>query len=277
MAGKYSDDDLIHMQDTIVEKSDRLAREYKKELERRARHDRGRRPDDESPSARPKRSKAKRSRSSSRPRKSGSAAPLPPDEGDARRQARAETRPRSEPAPPPPTAPERVAPPRSTMDQLAMELDEQLREARFRWRGLRGADKLTLVCAFFMAVGVLLPWRSDPAHPLQIGLTVGGGFHLALAALAFALVLRSASKTTMRAAASDLASDRRASLWLVLCGAASTLAGAYFLLLIGLEKAPDWSVNIHFGVYWTLVSGTGVSYGGFARFSAIRGSTAASS
>jgi hypothetical protein len=58
----------------------------------------------------------------------------------------------------------------------------------------------------------------------------------------------------------------RHSLYIVLLGALSTAFGAYLLLMWGAQKAPEHPISFHFGLYWTLACGTGVSYGGFARF-----------
>ncbi len=180
---------------------------------------------------------------------------------------------RAEPLPSaPPVAPRPAPPPaRSALDDLAVELEELLRELRFGWRGLSGADRVTTGCSVSVIAGVLMPWVSDPAHSLRVGLLAGGVLHLAIALVALALVGRSSALRGLRMTRRDeLAQHRRISLWLVLLGAASTIAGAYLLLLYGLSKTPDWPVQLHFGLYWTLVSGTGLSYGGFARFSDVR-------
>jgi hypothetical protein len=62
------------------------------------------------------------------------------------------------------------------------------------------------------------------------------------------------------------AQTRRTSLWHILIGSLSTFLGAYFLLTYGLMRSPEWNIKIHFGLYWTLAWGLGLSYGGFARF-----------
>lgn len=308
------DDDDVHVIDTVVEKSDRLAREYQKEREARARSKSVRRLDDEPRNeSRNRRHRSQSGHSSStRPRERGESGrpserkpsgrerrapgpeheklsdPFPPltkDREPSRGRPAAPAKDREPsrgrpPAPAPqqrrdelprgaPVAPEVTEPAHTSMDLLAMELEEQIREARFGWRSLRAADRLTLICSVFMVAGVLMPWRSDPAHPMQLGLQSGGILHLAIALASFALVVRSAKQVGIRVR-DDLIGYRRISLWLVLLGAVSTALGAFLLLLYGLEKAPDWPVNIHLGVYWTLVSGTGVSYGGYARFSDVR-------
>jgi hypothetical protein len=324
------DDDSVHRQETVLEKSDRLAREYQREV--RAREKRVRRIEGESESQRSRstrssstnksaRSRDARARSKDRSKERGQdrskersqdrskerskdrsksrppqrakervedsserlSDPFPPIDKpkpgrssknrparsrDARAQAPTKKRdelPRSRPV-----TPDITAPAHGPMDLLAMELEEQVREARFGWRSLRASDRVTLICVVFVIAGVLMPWRSDPAHPMQIGLLSGGVLHLAIALASGVLVLRSARSAGVRAVRDDLLRQRRYSLWLVLLGALSTFLGAFLLLLFGLEKAPDWPVRIHFGIYWTLVCGTGLSYGGFARFSDLR-------
>lgn len=180
---------------------------------------------------------------------------------------------RAEPLPSaPPVAPKPLPPPpRSALDDLAVELEELLRELRFGWRALSAADRVTSLCAVSVLAGVLMPWVSDPAHSLRVGLLSGGVIHLGIALLALTLVRRSSALRGLRMTRRDeLAQHRRISLWLVLLGAGSTVAGAYLLLLYGVSKTETWPVQLHFGLYWTLVSGTGLSYGGFARFSDVR-------
>ncbi|MFZ9887120.1 MAG: hypothetical protein ACO3JL_06430, partial [Myxococcota bacterium] len=155
----------------------------------------------------------------------------------------------------------------SALDRLALELEELLRELSFGWRALRAPDRITVGCALAMVVGVLLPWISDPAHASQPGLQAGGTLHFAIGVLSLWVVARSHGMRGLRMSRRDEAArHRRYSLWLVLLGAASTLAGAYLLLMNGLHRGPEWPVQVHFGLYWTLVAGTGLSYGGYARF-----------
>lgn len=314
MARSPSDDDeeeRFGRTATLIEKSDRLAREYSREREIRQHTDRVRRieaPKGDGGEARAVRSRARAEADSDEgtqisfpptPR-DPQQAPPPPREAKDPKRARPKTgerpshapppapAPASQSAPPPkaprpreraeplpsapPVAPKPVPPPaRSALDQLAVELEEMLRELRFGWRGLSGADRVTAACAVSVFAGVLMPWVSDPAHSLRVGLLSGGVLHLGIAVVALALVTRSAALRGLRMTRRDeLARHRRISLWLVLLGAASTVAGAYLLLLYGLSKSPTWPVRLHFGLYWTLVSGTGLSYGGFARFHDVR-------
>jgi hypothetical protein len=196
-------------------------------------------------------------------------APPPPDRAPTKRKKaqRAEA-----PLPPArPIMPEVTAPEtRSPMDLLAMELEELLREARHGWRNLRGSDKVTLACSVFVMAGVFTPWVSDPAHPDRLGLFSGGIIHLAVALSAMALVIRGARSAGRGSKRELLHQHRRTSLYLVLLGASSTLVGAYLLIAFGLQKSADWPVRFHVGLYWTLAAGTGLSYGGFARFSDLR-------
>jgi hypothetical protein len=162
--------------------------------------------------------------------------------------------------------------PPGVVDDVAVELEELIRDARSGWRRLEGADRITFVAAVSTMIGVFLPWVSDPAHPFpQIGLFAGGVVHAALAVVAISLVVRrgrgkfdARGMRVGKREAHDAA--RRASLWHILLGAASTGLGVYFLVLLILGRSPDWGVKVHFGLYWTLLSGTGLSYGGFARF-----------
>ena len=61
-----------------------------------------------------------------------------------------------------PVLPDVTEPPgHSAMDLLAMELEEQLREARFGWGALRNSDRVTLLCAVFViapATSVCAQW-----------------------------------------------------------------------------------------------------------------------
>lgn len=268
------------LQETIVEKSDAMAREYSAGREIRLREERVRRlslePQERRPQAvlpgRPVRPAAPR-----REREAGGAPTEPRRERLSqipapRREAaghRAEPLPRSEPLPPAVTpSPAEGPPPR---DLLAMELEELLRELRHGWRNLGWGDRVTLFSSVALIAGVFMPWVTDPAHTLQPGLFVGGLPHLAFALFACVLVVKGtpgAFGGIGGASPRERAHRyRRASLWLVLSGAASTLLGAYLMLVFGLQKAPDWPVELHFGLYWTLAAGTGLSYGGYVRFS----------
>lgn len=292
---------------TLIEKSDHLAREYSREREiRQQAGSRARRLDlppgtdaenrslrsrsreaapDEgteiAPPPRPPR-EAREAREPREPRELKDAPPAARDPSRARPKTgerpavRTPTPPAHERAEPLPSAPP-VAPrppppaPRSALDDLAVELEELVREMRFGWRALSTADRVTTLAAISVLAGVLMPWVSDPAHSLRVGLLSGGVIHFALAVMALVLLRRSSALRGLRMTRRDeVAQHRRISLWLVLLGAASTLAGAYLLLLYGVAKTDTWPVQLHFGLYWTLVSGTGLSYGGYARFSDVQ-------
>lgn len=294
------EDERLDRTETLLEKSDRLVREYSRDREVRQRTDRVRRIEPSPTSDTNVRAARPRSRAPTSPEDEGTQVQAAPPDPDLKRppparesppprpepkKARIKTgdRPavtpsqlpkeRQEPLPSaPPVAPKPTSPaPRSALDQLAIELEELIRELRFGWRGLPAADRLTTGCALSVFAGVLMPWVSDPAHSLRTGLLSGGVVHLGIAVLSVWLVLRSSALRGLRMTRRDeLAQHRRISLWLVLLGAASTGMGAYLLLLYGVQKSADWPVQLHLGLYWTLVSGTGLSYGGYARFSDAR-------
>jgi hypothetical protein len=165
----------------------------------------------------------------------------------------------------------------SMVDDVAIELEDLLREAITAWRRSEIPDRITIVSAVLTLVGVLLPWTSDPSHPFQLGITSGGVVHAALAITALVLLgqrgsndrrgLGSAIGSRGGMARRELdAKARRTSLWHILIGSLSTFVGAYFLLTYGLMRTPEYHIHIHFGLYWTLAWGLGLSYGGFARF-----------
>lgn len=248
--GKAPPDDSLLRPDTLAEKSDAMARAFQATREPRAR-------DERSPQERVRR--------------------LPADGAE-----RAPPRPTRSPSPPPrPRAPPRVESPPpalseaptaiSNHDQLAVELDEFLRELKQSWRNFGYADRISLVSALLMGIGVWLPWVSDPAHSLHIGLLAGGAAHLAIAVSSLMLVWHGSFAATRRDAALSARERgrryRRASMWLVLLGALSTLLGAYLLVMLGLQKDAAWPIDVHFGLYGTLAAGTGLSYGGYVRFS----------
>lgn len=160
----------------------------------------------------------------------------------------------------------------SQRDLLAMEVDDLLRDIKQGWRNAGHADRVTWTAAILMMIGVFLPWVSDPAHTRQLGIATGGFLHLGIASLACYLVWRGTPTSIRRQGGLSprdrIRQHRRSSLWLVLLGALSTLVGAYFVVLWGLQKDADanWWVELHFGLYWTLAAGTGLSYGGYRRF-----------
>lgn len=160
----------------------------------------------------------------------------------------------------------------SHRDLLALEVDDFLRELKQGWRNASNADRTTWTASILMMVGALLPWVSDPAHSFQLGIASGGFLHLCIALFACYLVWRGTPASIRRRGGLSPRErtklHRRSSLWLVLLGALSTLLGIYFVVLWGLQKDADsnWWVELHFGLYWTLAAGTGLSYGGYRRF-----------
>ncbi len=141
---------------------------------------------------------------------------------------------------------------------------------RSGWRQMGRGDRTTLTAAVFVIAGVLMPWMSTNAAPLQIGLNAGGLVHLAFAIASAAIVVRGQQKATTKVLALTPReldeTHRRHSLFIVLLGFASTVFSAYLVVVYGLSKSSDWPVKFHFGMYWTLAMSTGLSYGGFARF-----------
>ena len=150
-----------------------------------------------------------------------------------------------------------------------MQLEDQLRAARLIWGGMAAGDRATVLSALGVWLGVLLPWISVGEGPAQTGLVVGGAVHLGLATLAYWVGTRryrAAPAGIRRSTREKDIEDKRDGLWLVLIGTASTFFGAYLFLTWGLQKSGAYPIAIHWPVYWTLVCGTGLSYGGFARF-----------
>jgi hypothetical protein len=44
------------------------------------------------------------------------------------------------------------------------------------------------------------------------------------------------------------------------------LVALFFVVVTGFERSADPDLHVRFGLYWTLASGMGLSYGGFVRF-----------
>jgi hypothetical protein len=154
----------------------------------------------------------------------------------------------------------------SGSDLLAMELEELLRRFRGGWKALGGGDKIAVLSSLMVLAGTLMPWVSLPGRPLQVGLLSGGLVHVALAVAVMRFVVQGFANEFEFSAAELGRRRARHSLYIVLLGALSTAFGAYLLLMWGAQKAPEHPISFHFGLYWTLACGTGVSYGGFARF-----------
>ena len=119
-------------------------------------------------------------------------------------------------------------------------------------------------------IGVLLPWTSDKANPINLGISAGGVGHAALAVVAIALSVGRGRR--IDASGGRLSSRergqraRRASLWHLLIGALSTALCAYLLVIYGLQRSAETGLEIRYGLYVTLAAGMGLSYGGFSRF-----------
>jgi hypothetical protein len=159
----------------------------------------------------------------------------------------------------------------NSIDDVATELEELIRDVRAGWRRFESADKITLWAALLTFSGTLMPWLSDGQRPFQIGLVAGGGLHAALAVCAVVLLVRRqqarADQRGVRLSAREAQEQaRRMSLWHLLLGALSTFLGMAFLVFYGLQRSVDNGLEIRFGLYFTLAMGMGLSYGGYARF-----------
>lgn len=181
---------------------------------------------------------------------------------DARRERRPEA-----PSTSPPFYPDARP---SVVDDVAVEIEELMRDLRAGWRRLEAADRITMMAALFTFVGVLMPWLGAKDGTWQMGLNAGGGAHAALAVSAIVLVVgrdrRYDGRGERLAGRERAVKARRASLWHLLLGAVSTLLCAYFLFVYGLQRSVAPGLQIKFGLYVTLAAGMGLSYGGFARF-----------
>lgn len=241
----------------IAQKSESMARELSQKREMRMR-ERGR--DDarpRTPSSRP----SPNSRSGAEDRT------LHNDER-APRLERRDTRVEPEPEAPPPFFPRER---RTTMlDDVAIELEELVRDLRAGWRRFTGADRITFLTSLLVLVGVLMPWTSDKTHPINLGITAGGAGHAALAVVAIALCVargRRVDASGARISSRErVQRARRASLWHLLIGALSTALCAYLLVIYGLQRSAETGLEIRYGLYVTLAAGMGLSYGGFSRF-----------
>ena len=187
------------------------------------------------------------------------------DRPEGRPEARRDGR---EPAPAsPPFYPERRP---SIVDDVAVELEELLRDMRSAWRRFEASDKITTFAALLTLVGVLMPWLGEKGGTWRMGLNAGGAAHAALAVAAIALVVARNRRYDARgerlAGRERQGRARRVSLWHLLLGAGSTLLCAYFLVVYGLQRSSAPGLEIRFGLYVTLAAGMGLSYGGFARF-----------
>lgn len=153
----------------------------------------------------------------------------------------------------------------SAFDSLAIELENALGGFRVGWRKSRSGDRVALLAIFAMIIGVFLPWVSDGQKAYDIGLFRGGVVHFLIALKSFQIVLKTGA-TFKNEVASGSKEAKRGALHLVLMGTLSTLACIFFLLFYTFQRKAGAPVNLHFGLYWTLVFGTGLTYGGYSRF-----------
>lgn len=243
----------------IAQKSESMARELSQKREMRLRQERGRQGEEgrpRTPSSRP--SPNSRSGLEDRTLHNDDRAP---------REERRDTRVDPQPQPPPFFPNQRRG---NMLDDVAVELEELLRDLRAGWRRFSGADRITFLASLLVLVGVMLPWTTDKAHPFNLGITAGGVAHAALAVVAIALSVGRGRRMDASGARipsrERLQRARRASLWHLLIGAASTALCAYFLVIYGLQRSSDTGLEIRYGLYVTLAAGMGLSYGGFSRF-----------
>jgi len=282
------DDDAITRQRTLVANAEEMAREHSARRGIRMREDRVRhlgsepaegapppkrpRPVDERPPPDEASSDGDRKprlsdpfpplgerRAPARPEAKDTEGQKRPDRGDEARGDKERSRSRSRPAPS-----------ASAVDELAIEIEDLLRRSRVGWSAMESADRVTILAALGTMIGVCLPWVSTPSRPYALGLVEGGVFHAALAVAAIALALGRAQNSIQGSYRTVDKTARRASLFHVLLGALSTLFGVALLLYWGVLKSPSYPIDVHLGFYWTLAMGTGLSYGGFARFGSRR-------
>ncbi len=128
------------------------------------------------------------------------------------------------------------------------------------------SDRICVWASVGTFLGVFMPWISLPDRPFQIGLMSGGVIHATLAISAIALVLFQADTRSIGASRKEQRKrERRNSVYHILLSAASSGVGALLFLMWGFQKGV-FPIEFHFGVYWTLLCGTGLGYGGFVRF-----------
>ena len=242
----------------LAQKSESMARELSQKREARLRQERGRHGDEgrpRTPSSRP----TPNSRSGLEDRTLH-------NDDRAPREERRETR--VDPHPPPPFFPNQRR--GNMLDDVAVEIEELVRDLRAGWRRFSAADRITFLASLLVLIGVMLPWTTDKAHPFNLGINAGGAFHAALAVVAIALSVGRGRR--MDASGARISSRerqqraRRASLWHLLIGALSTALCAYFLVIYGLQRSAETGLEIRYGLYVTLAAGMGLSYGGFSRF-----------
>lgn len=254
MPSPKSPDERAH---DIAQKSETMARELSQKRELRMRQERGR---DEGRARTP---------APARPARGGSDDRTVLNDDRTPRAEHRDTRVEAEPEPPaPPFLPrDRRG---SMLDDVAIELEELLRDARAGWRRFSGADRITVVASVLVLIGVLLPWTSDKANPINLGISAGGAMHAALAVVAIALSVgrsRRIDASGVRLSSRERGQRaRRASLWHLLIGALSTALCAYLLVIYGLQRSAQTGLEIRYGLYVTLAAGMGLSYGGFSRF-----------
>jgi hypothetical protein len=257
----------------LAAKSESMARELSQKREMRIRHERVRQlasdapPDAAKPPPRAGARAAEGARSSSRPPARPSPDPAFADDKTVRREDLVPVADSLGRRQPQPLHPE---PRLAVVDDVAVELEELMRDMRASWRRIEAADRITMIAALSTLCGVLLPWLGDKSGTWQIGLHAGGAAHGALAIFALVLVLgrhrRYDARGERLSGHARARQARRASLWHLLLGAASTLLCAYFLVVYGLQRPAAPGLQIKFGLYITLAAGMGLSYGGFARF-----------
>jgi|GEM_PF-2049033 len=161
--------------------------------------------------------------------------------------------------------------PLSTLDLLAIELDQFTKESIAAVRKMDAGERVALLSSLCMFAGCFLPWVSTSHQAGQLGFFAGGFFHSLIAVVGVRLAfLRHRPGKKKKRQSQREAIEKRHALWLVLLGMLSTVIGAVLLVLWGLQKSVWFGVDFHAGLYWTLAWGTGLSYGGYACFRRFR-------
>jgi hypothetical protein len=262
-------------QDTLIAKSESMAKEHSMRRELRRREERVKRLSPDTQEGASKRQPAPKQESERK--KKRKRPPTPPESSNAKSTSSSgrlsapfpplrSSSQSSAPAPAPEahdTAPERQM---SAADRMAIELEALFSDMKRGWRKMHRSDRICIWASVGTFLGVFMPWLSLSDRPFQIGLMSGGIIHAALAVTAIALVLVQGDTRSIGASRKEQRKrERRNSVYHILLSAVSSGVGALLFLMWGFQKG-DISIEFHFGVYWTLLCGTGLGYGGFVRF-----------
>jgi len=162
------------------------------------------------------------------------------------------------------TGPVYIGAPPSVLDHLAIELENVLGAFRRSWKNAPSGDKLAVLSFFGMTCGVLMPWVSTESSTFTLGIFRGGVIHLLIALKALNLVTKS-GLTFGKNVSLKSKRFKKGAVYMVLLGLLSSVVGIFFLLYFSIERSEQNPVNVHFGLYWTLVFGCALSYAGYLR------------